>query len=41
MAGERVASLFAEALRIAVRELPVELARLDELLNDAALLPAA
>jgi transposase, IS5 family len=38
LVGEQVESLFDEALPIAVRELPEDLARLDELLSDAALL---
>ena len=38
MVGEQVESLFDEALPIEVRELPVDLARLDELLSDPALL---
>ena len=38
LVGEQVESLFDEALPIAVRELPEELARLDELLSDPALL---
>src|SRR4051812_17165947 len=38
LAGEQVESLFDEALPIAVRELPPDLARLDELLGDHALL---
>jgi transposase, IS5 family len=38
MAGEQVESLFDEALPIEVRELPADLARLDELLGDLALL---
>ena len=38
LAGEQVESLFDEALSIEVRELPPDLARLDELLGDPALL---
>lgn len=38
LAGEQVESLFDEALPIEVRELPEDLARLDVLLSDAALL---
>jgi transposase, IS5 family len=38
LAGEQVESLFDEALPIAVRALPDDLARLDELLGDPALL---
>ena len=38
LVGEQVESLFDEALPIEVRELPEELARLDELLSDPALL---
>ena len=38
LAGEQVESLFDEALPIEVRELPVDLARLDDLLGDPALL---
>ena len=38
LAGEHVESLFDEALPIEVRELPDDLARLDELLSDPALL---
>src|SRR4051812_41382346 len=38
LAGEQVESLFDEALPIEVRELPEDLARLDVLLNDPALL---
>ncbi len=38
LVGEQVESLFDEALPIEVRELPRDLARLDELLSDAALL---
>jgi hypothetical protein len=38
LAGEQVESLFDEALPIEVRELPGDLARLDELLGDPALL---
>ena len=38
LAGEQVESLFDEALPIEVRELPADLARLDELLGDHALL---
>src|SRR4051812_1930263 len=38
LAGEQVESLFDEALPIEVRELPMDLARLDELLGDPALL---
>ena len=38
LAGEQVESLFDEALPIEVRELPDDLARLDELLGDPALL---
>jgi IS5 family transposase len=38
LVGEQVESLFDDALPIAVRELPEELARLDELLGDPALL---
>ena len=38
LVGEQVESLFDEALPIVVRELPEELARLDELLSDPALL---
>jgi IS5 family transposase len=38
LAGEQVESLFDEALPIEVRALPAELARLDELLSDPALL---
>jgi IS5 family transposase len=38
LAGEQVESLFDEALPVAVRELPEDLARLDELLSDPALL---
>jgi hypothetical protein len=38
LVGEQVESLFDEALPVAVRELPEELARLDELLSDPALL---
>jgi transposase, IS5 family len=38
LAGEQVESLFDEALPIEVRELPADLARLDELLGDRALL---
>jgi IS5 family transposase len=38
LAGEQVESLFDEALPIEVRELPEDLARLDELLSDPALL---
>ena len=38
LAGEQVESLFDEALPIEVRELPADLARLDELLGDGALL---
>ena len=38
LVGEQVESLFDEALPIAVRELPEDLARLDELLSDPALL---
>jgi len=38
LVGEQVESLFDEALPIAVRELPEELARLDELLSDPVLL---
>lgn len=38
LAGEQVESLFDEALPIGVRELPGDLARLDVLLSDAALL---
>jgi transposase, IS5 family len=38
LVGEQVESLFDEALPIEVRELPDDLARLDELLSDAALL---
>jgi transposase, IS5 family len=38
LVGEQVESLFDEALPIEVRELPEDLARLDELLSDLALL---
>jgi len=38
LTGEQVESLFDEALPIEVRELPEDLARLDELLSDPALL---
>ena len=38
LGGEQVESLFDEALPIEVRELPADLARLDELLGDPALL---
>src|SRR5262245_8527831 len=38
LVGEQVESIFDEALPIAVRELPEDLARLDELLGDPALL---
>src|SRR5215212_8612339 len=38
LVGEQVESLFDEALPIAVRELPADLARVDELLSDPALL---
>ena len=38
LAGEQVESLFDEALPIEVRELPADLARLDALLSDPALL---
>jgi transposase, IS5 family len=38
LVGEQVESLFDEALPSEVRELPEGLARLDELLSDAALL---
>ena len=38
LTGEQVESLFDEALPIAVRELPADLARLEELLSDPALL---
>jgi hypothetical protein len=38
LAGEQVESLFDEALPIAVRELPADLARLDVLLGDPVLL---
>lgn len=38
LVGEQVESLFDEALPIEVRELPPDLARLDELLSDPALL---
>jgi IS5 family transposase len=38
LVGEQVESLFDEALPIEVRELPEQLARLDELLSDPALL---
>jgi transposase, IS5 family len=38
LTGEQVESLFDEVLPIAVRELPADLARLDELLSDPALL---
>ena len=38
LVGEQVESLFDEALPIEVRELPRDLARLDELLSDEALL---
>jgi IS5 family transposase len=38
LAGEQVESLFDEALPIEVRELPADLARLDELLSDPTLL---
>jgi IS5 family transposase len=38
LVGEQVESLFDEALPIEVRELPEELARLDEPLSDPALL---
>jgi transposase, IS5 family len=38
LVGEQVESLFDEALPLAVRELPEELARLDVLLSDAVLL---
>jgi hypothetical protein len=38
LAGEQVESLFDEVLPIEVRELPGDLARLDELLGDPALL---
>jgi transposase, IS5 family len=38
LVGEQVESLFDEALPVAVRELPDELARLDALLSDPALL---
>src|SRR5206468_5386475 len=38
LAGEQVESLFDEALPIAVRELPADLARLDVLLSDPGLL---
>jgi transposase, IS5 family len=38
LVGEQVESLFDEALPVEVRELPERLARLDELLSDAALL---
>jgi transposase, IS5 family len=38
LVGEQVESLFDEALPIEVRELPEDLARLDELLSDPALL---
>jgi transposase, IS5 family len=38
LAGEQVESLFDEALPIEVRELPADLARLDELLADPAVL---
>jgi hypothetical protein len=38
LAGEQVESLFDQALPIEVRELPADLARLDVLLADAALL---
>jgi transposase, IS5 family len=38
LVGEQAESLFDEALPLAVRELPAELARLDELLSDRALL---
>jgi hypothetical protein len=37
LAGEQVESLFDEALPVAVRELAEDLARLDELLGDRAL----
>jgi hypothetical protein len=38
LVGEQVESLFDEALPVAVRELPEDLARLDGLLSDPALL---
>ena len=38
LAGEQVESLFDEALPIGVRELPADLARLDVLLSDPAML---
>jgi transposase, IS5 family len=38
LAGEQVESLFDELLPVEARELPGELARLDELLSDPALL---
>ena len=38
LVGEQVESLFDEALPVEVRELPEQLARLDELLSDVALL---
>jgi IS5 family transposase len=38
LVGEQVESLFDEALPLEVRELPEDLARLDELLSDPALL---
>jgi transposase, IS5 family len=38
LVGEQVESLFDEALPVEVRELPEELARLDELLSDPTLL---
>jgi IS5 family transposase len=38
LVGEQVESLFDEALPVEVRELPEDLARLDELLSDRALL---
>ena len=38
LAGEQVESLFDEALPMEVRELPDDLARLDDLLGDPALL---
>ena len=38
LAGEQVESLFDEALPMEVRELPDDLARLDVLLSDPALL---
>jgi IS5 family transposase len=38
LVGEQVESLFDEALPVEVRELPEQLARLDELLSEPALL---